>query len=231
MVTDTDFPAPTALDATDFSPDATTAGAALDTSSPSGDAAPSSGFLHNTPAVAGTFTALGLVVVGALLFLIFRRVRQRSQANFDLEDDYVVTDRSGRTGFASVNFGQPATEMSERQSDYGSGRPYADSDVEHTLGQEIIQQAPFDPFHNNFTFLDSEDRGAYQSNAVAFGQHQHQDLLDQDDAHSWTSAAATPDPAAQYRNSYSHHPYSSDAVHVTPLRRQPSERAEYGLAC
>jgi len=208
--------------------------------------------------MAGTFTAIGVVALGAIVFLISRCMKKKSKdEDFYLNEDseeYVVNDRSGRTGFASVNFGQPATEMSERHSDYS--RPYADNDVEHTLGQEIIQQAPFDPFHNNFNFLDHSDQGhgdegphgnqmsLNQAITSGFGQqsqmqmqqqhyeHEHDhDFLGPEDptAHHWTGA--DPDPGAQYRNSYSQHPYASDAVHVTPLRRQPSERAEYGLAC
>ena len=96
-------------------------------------------FLHNTGAVVGTFTVIGVIVLGvAILVVVTRLKRRKEDINFsDDYDDYVVNDRSGRTGFSSVNYGNASvTEMSERH--YGD-HSYMGNDVEHTLGQEIIQ--------------------------------------------------------------------------------------------
>jgi len=241
----TDLNAPTTFLATNPIPDVTSdVGAATDTSLPAGNAsngASSGGFLHNAGAVAGTFTVVGVVVAGlAILFIVSRVKKRRQGINISEEDDdYVVNDRSGRTGFMGVNYGNTSVaEMSERQ--YGD-QSYVGNDVEHTLGQEIIQQAPFDPFHNNFAFLDdgfSPDHhpqvppGTVYQQDYQHGDYDndlqvHEERLDQQTP--WASHHANAEPDIPFR--YEQHPYAIDAVYVTPLHRQPSVRAEYGLAC
>lgn len=146
----------------------------------------------------------------------------------------------------TVNHGDASvTEMAERPY---SDRSFMISDVEHALGQEIIQQPPFDPFHNNFAFLDNQftsndqhnlshqpapfitaDQMEYQYGGVQINPQVHGETIAQ--SAPWASQLnhATAEPAIPFR--YEQHPYASDAVHVTPHRRLPSERAEYGLAC
>lgn len=199
-------------------------------------------FLHNTAAVAGTFTAVGLVVAGLAIFFVASRLRKRRKSlDFLDEDDYVVNDYSGRTGFTSVNHGNNSvTEMTERRH----GRAHLLNDeVEHTLGQEIIQHAPFDPFRNNFAYIDNTfpsdgqnvGTGLATTAPGVMDRHytdHYDDLQANDDTavqHAPWATQAMAEPAIPYR--YSHHPYASEAIHVTPLQRQPSERAEYGLAC
>jgi hypothetical protein len=175
------------------------------------------------------------------------RLKKRKRAlQYIDDDDYIVNDHSGRTGFTGVNHGNDSvTEMSERHYGHNS---YAGDEVEHTLGQEMIQQAPFDPFRNNFAFIDNKISSDHHNNpqehantrlspnAGQHMDHQYGGYYDDLQAHDESAIQQTPwatqavaEPAIPFK--YFQHPYASDAVHVTPLRRQPSERAEYGLAC
>lgn len=167
-----------------------------------------------------------------------RKRKQDIGFEHEEEEDYVVNDRSGRTGFTSV-YNNSVTEMVERPH---NDRSFTNDDVEHTLGQEIIQHAPFDPFHNNFAFVDnsypvgqaiSPDH-SQTSFQAGYSREEYDDFQVNDEstvqqAPCASHAAATAEYPAPFR--YESHPYATDAVHVTPLRRHPSERAEYGLAC
>ncbi|OCB84498.1 hypothetical protein A7U60_g8484 [Sanghuangporus baumii] len=186
------------------------------------ESAASNGFLSNKGAMAGTFTAVGIIAVGLICaIVVFIRKRKRSEDLdiFDTEykeyssgndvggtscgnDDYFASDMSSLSANAVSHAGAHAENMDYNHADYGYGVPPTAADrtsvASNHAGYGAFRSATEQrkpPMQSSGlrNEMNWNNDAAYAEPAVDENQSMH--IVPHDDSHYYASATRVPGTA------------------------------------